>query len=118
MLYVREDIPSSLIAFEDKSFESVFIELKLKNTKILIKCPNSPHTSDVKNSLDLHFPKYKRILILGNFNVEIEEPNMKSICKNCNLKSLIKQPTCYRNYNKRSCIDLAFTHLFIFLTFI
>ena len=38
MLYVRDDIPSSLLAFEDKPIESLFIELNLQNTKILINC--------------------------------------------------------------------------------
>ena len=36
MLYVREDIPSNLIAFEGKPIESIFIELNLQNTKMLI----------------------------------------------------------------------------------
>ena len=34
MLYVIADIPSNLIAFEDKPIESFFIELNLQNTKI------------------------------------------------------------------------------------
>ena len=38
MLYVREDIPSELTAFEDKPIESLFIELNLQNTKLLISC--------------------------------------------------------------------------------
>ena len=32
MLYVREDILSNYIAFEDEPIESLFIELKLQNT--------------------------------------------------------------------------------------
>ena len=47
--------------------------------------------------------------MLGDFNVEIEEANMKSFCENYNLKSLIKQPTCYKNPKKRTCIDLILT---------
>ena len=50
-------------------------------------------------------------MILGDFNVEIEEANMKSFCKNYNLKSLIKQPTCYKNPNKPKCIDLILTNV-------
>ena len=107
MLYVRADIPSNLLAFEDKPIESLFIELNLQNTKILINCSYNPHKSEIKkhltalrNSLDLHSSKYEKILILGDFNVEIEEANMKSFCENYNLKSLIKQPTCYKNPNK------------------
>ena len=41
--------------------------------------------------------------------MEIEEANMKSFCENYNLKSLIKQPPCYKNPNKPSCIDLILT---------
>ena len=97
MLYVREDIPSNLIAFEDKPIESLFNELNLQNTKVLINCPYNPHKSEraLRNSLDLHSSKYEKILILGDFNVEIEEANMKSFCENYNLKRLIKQPACY-----------------------
>ena len=35
MLYVIEDIPSKVIAFEDKPSESLFIELNLQNIKML-----------------------------------------------------------------------------------
>ena len=45
--------------------------------------------------LDLHSTTYKNILILGNFNVGIEDQHMKSFCDNYNLTSLIKQPACY-----------------------
>ena len=48
---------------------------------------------------------------LGDFNVEIEEANMKSLCENFNLKSLIKQPTCCKNPIKPTCIDLILTNV-------
>ena len=47
MLNVREDIPSNLIAFEDKPIEGLFIELNLKNTKILINCSYNPHKFEI-----------------------------------------------------------------------
>ena len=43
--------------------------------------------------------------------MKIEEANMKLFCENYNLKSLIKQPTCYKNPNKPTCIDLILTNL-------
>ena len=74
--------------------------LNLQNSKIQMYCYYNPHKSEIekhvtvlRNSLDLHTLMYKQILILGDFNVEIEETNMKSFCENYNLKSLIKQPT-------------------------
>ena len=81
---VKTDIPSNLLAFEDKPLESLFIELNLQNTKILINFSYNPHKSEIKkhlralrNFLDLHSSKYEKILILGDFSVEIEEANMK-----------------------------------------
>ena len=56
----------------------------------------------LKNSLDLHSSKYEKILILGDFNVEIEEANVKLFCENFYL-------TCYKNPNKPTCIDLILT---------
>ena len=44
--------------------------------------------------------------ILDDFNIEIEEQHMKAFCDNYNLASLIKQPTCYKNSNNSTCIDL------------
>ena len=41
----------------------------------------------------------------------IEEANIKSFCQNYNLKSLIKQATCYKNPNKHTCIDLILTNV-------
>ena len=38
-------------------------------------------------------------MILGDFNVGIEEQYMKTFFDNYNLTSLIKQPTCYKNPN-------------------
>ena len=90
----------------------------MQNTKILINCSNNPHKLGIKkhltalrNSLDLHSSKYEKILIQGDFNVEIEEANMKLLCENYNQKRLIKQPTCYKNPNKPTCIDLILTNV-------
>ena len=88
MLYVRADILSNLFSFEDKPIESLFLELNFQNTKILINCSYNPHKSEIKKhltvltkSLDLHSSKYEKILILDDFNVEIEEANMNRFVK-------------------------------------
>ena len=43
--------------------------------------------------------------------MEVEEAIMKSFCENYNLKSVIKQPTCYKNPSKRTCADLMLTNV-------
>ena len=118
MLYIRADVPLNLLAIEDKPIENLFIELNLQNTKILTNCSFNPHKSEIKthltalrNSLDSHSSKYEKVLILDDLNVEIEEANMKSFCENYDLKSLIKQPACYKNLTKPTCIDLILANV-------
>ena len=76
------------------------MDLNLQNTKKLIncfynlqKCEIKKHLTALKNSLDLTSSKCEKMLILGDFNVEIKETNVKSFYQNYNLKRLIKQPT-------------------------
>ena len=60
--------------------------------------------------LDLHSATYEKVLILGDFNVGIEEQHMKAFCDNYNLTSIIKQGTCYKNEHSAICIDLILSN--------
>ena len=61
----------------------------------------------VPKSLDLHLNRYENVILLGDFNASIEDSFMKNFCENYDLKSLIKKPTCFKNPEKPSCIDLT-----------
>ena len=103
LLYVGEDVPSSLIAIENKPIISYFVELNLHNNKWLINnYSHNPHKSLISNHLDalsihlhLYYGTYKRVIILGDFNADIGEWHMKCFWDINNLKGLIKQATCY-----------------------
>ena len=45
-------------------------------------------------------------MLIGDFNVEPNEANMKVFCNQYKLKSMNKEPTCFKNVNKPSCINL------------
>ena len=64
----------------------------------------------VPKSLDLHLNRYENVILLGDFNGSIEDSFMKNFCENYDLKSLIKKPTCFKNPEKPSCIDLTLTN--------
>ena len=49
-------------------------------------------------------------MILGDFNVRIEEQHMEAFCDNYNLASLIKQRTSYKNPSNPTCIDLILSN--------
>ena len=117
LLYVREDIHSNLTVIQNKPLESFFVELNLRNDKWLMNCSYNPHKNLIDNHLDpiskyldLYSSKYEKVLILGNFNADIKEKHMRCFCDNYHLKSLIKQPTCYKNPDNPTCIDLLLTN--------
>ena len=61
--------------------------------------------------MDSHSSTYEKVLILGDFNVEADDQNMKTFCDSYSLTSLIKQPTCYKNSLHAKCIDLRLTNV-------
>ena len=90
----------------------------MRNTKWLINCSHNPHKSlieshldAVSKKLDLHSLTYDKIILLGDFNTEIDEQHMQSFCDNYSLKILIRQPTCSKNFGKPACIDLILTNM-------
>ena len=117
MLFVRKAIPSNLLVIEKKPIESFFIEINLRNSKWLINCSYNPHKNNIathldrlSKSLDTFSSDYEKFIILGDFNVEINESHLKSFCENYDLTNLIKQPTCYKNPTNPTFIDLILTN--------
>ena len=106
---------SSTVIFQlSKGF---FVEINLHKKKWLINCSYNPHKNNIGShlnvitkTLDTYYGKYENVIFLGDFNTEIEETTMKSFCESYNLTNLIKQPTCFKNPNKPSCIDLLLTN--------
>ena len=84
LFYVREDIPSNLITVDINPginlIESFYVELNLRHNKWLINCSYNPHKSlignhldEVSKTLDLYSSAYDKIILLGDFNTEIDE---------------------------------------------
>ena len=55
------------------------------------------HLCALSEKLDIYSWSYKNFIILGDFNIETEEQQIKALCDNYGLKSLIRQPTCYKS---------------------
>ena len=116
-LYIREDIPSRLLSSETSPIEGFFVELNLRNKKWLICCSYNPkkalisdHLSALSKTTDVYTSKYDNLLFLGDFNAGIEDTSVRDFCRNYNLTSMINKPTCYKNPNQPSCIDLILTN--------
>ena len=117
MLYVREDIPSKLLSVEDAPIEAFYVELNLLKNKWLLCCSYNPNKNNINNhigalskNLALYSTSYENLLLLGDFNVETDNSTMSVFCDTFNLSSIIKEPTCYKNPEAPSCIDLILTN--------
>ena len=104
MIFVIEDIPSEVISKETLSIEGVFIELNFRKKKWLLSCfynPNSntitDHLEILRRNLNLSSAQYLNLILIEDFNTDINHPCMKTFCESYTLYSLIKKPTCYEN---------------------
>ena len=111
MLSIREDIPSNILTKDKEPIESLHVELNLLNENHLINCSFNPHKTLIikhlatwSNFLDLYSSTYAKMLILGDFNVGIDEPHLKPFCETYNLTNLIKKPTCFKSPDNSTCI--------------
>ena len=117
MLFIREDIPSKLLSIEQNSIESFYIEVNLRKVKWLLSCSYNPnknnihaHLENLDRSLTLYSSSYENYIIMGDFNVGPENTYIRSFCDNFYFTNLIKEPTCFKNPENPSCIDLIFTN--------
>ena len=104
LVYVREDIPCKLIPMKNCTIEGFFLELNLRSKKWLISCPYNPHRTfishhlnSIAKTLDLLSGNYENIFLMGDFNADMENINLKNFCDLYNFKILIKEPTCFKN---------------------
>ena len=115
MLLFREDLPVKVLLV-DNGNESCYVELTLKKTKWLTNYSYNPtknnissHLVSLSRNLALYTSKFENVLVIGYLSISTEDNNMKIFCQSYNLKSLLKVPTCYKNPDSPSCIDLILT---------
>ena len=80
-------------------------------------CSYNPHRNNISNhishlskGLDNYISHYDNILFLGDFNSQPSENCVNDFCNVYNLSNLVKEPTCYKNPDNPSCIDLFLTN--------
>ena len=60
--------------------------------------------------LDENMSRLENFLLLGDFNSEITEIDMKDFCDIYNLENIVICPTCFKNPFNPSAIDLMLTN--------
>ena len=119
MLFFREDIPSKLWPNIDLSgnLENIFVEINLRSKKWLISGSYilnvgliQSHTVNLSKNLDFYSCKYESFIVISDFNAEMTNNYFEEFCVSCNLKNLIKQPTCFKNPDNPTLIDHILTN--------
>ena len=68
------------------------------------------HLNSIGNKLNELCVKYENFILIGDFKSEMHEDDMNVFFATYNLKSLVKEPTCFKNAGIPSCIDLILTN--------
>ena len=121
MVYVREDIPSKQLTKHtfSENIEGIFIELNFRKHKLLVLGTYRPPYSDkqvyfnsISNSLDLYLTKYEKFVLLGDFNVNMNntDPIYEDFINQYSAKNIVKEPTCFKSVENPSIIDLIITN--------
>ena len=117
MAFIREDIPAKFYSTDTKPIEGLYIELNFRKRKWLLSCSYNPNKNKIMNhldalrrNLDLYPSEYEHVTLLGDFNVETKKPCMQSFLELYGFRNLISEPTCYKNPEKPSSIDLILTN--------
>ena len=94
------------------------VEINLRcNKKWLLSYSYNPkkvqisnHLAELSKSTDLYLTKYDQLMFLGDFNAGVEDSANKNFSSSYNLTSMLNKPTCFKNPDKPSCIDLILTN--------
>ena len=86
LLYIREDIPSTLLN-SDISIESSYIEINIRKKKWILVCTYNPnknltsnHLKEMGKSLDNYSSKYDNFILPGDLNSEPTESAVRDFC--------------------------------------
>ena len=123
MIYVREDIPCDILLKHNipTNLEAIFVEINLRKNKLLLV--GTYHSKNAKYgvtddeffkniglALDFYSTRYDKFLLAGDFNTQEDNEVLEDFLEDYHAKNLVKDPTCYKNAENPSCIDLFITN--------
>ena len=118
LIYIREDIPCKVLKNHlPNNVEGLFVELNLRNKKWLLFGGYNPNKENISyflnhisKDLDTLIGNYDNLLLIGDFNSQMEEEKINDFCDTYNLQNLINDPTCFKNSLNPTLIDMVLTN--------
>ena len=118
LVYIRNGIVAhQLDSFKfAEGIECISLEVNLNKKKwVLLSVYRPPTQSEeifldnLGRALDKYSGEFENFIILGDFNMTVNERELKNFLDLYSLKSMIKEPTCFKSENPK-CIDLVLTN--------
>ena len=119
MFFIRDDLPCRELSSHvfPNDVECTFFEIIIRRSKWLIMAGYNPHKEKISyfldnltRELDKYLPNYENLLFLGDWNSAVTETEMNDFCDAYNVENLIKKPTCFKNPDNPSSIDIMLTN--------
>ena len=119
LVYARDELPIRQV--NDYNFpadiEAIAIEINLRKQNWLLFCLYRPPSqcqqlffSEIEKGLDFFSSKYDNIILMGDFNCEMNENNViKDFADSYDCYNLVKSPTCFKS-DSPCFIDLILTN--------
>ena len=99
MLFIREELPSKLVSIENCPTEAFLVDINPRKKKWLLSCSYNPNRINIENHIDtlskslaLYSSSYENIILVGDFNVYVEEICMSGFYDIFRLKRPNKRP--------------------------
>ena len=118
ILYINENIPCRPLNDHPTfpNLELIAIEIhQNKRRWLFIGMYKPPSQSDreftnrLSSIIDYYSPKYENLILIGDFNLSIENQHLDALIQAYNLNNLINKPTSFQS-NTPTCIDLILTN--------
>ena len=73
-------------------------------------CNLPVHLNSIDKAKEFYSITNDKILMGGDFNAQVSDIKLEALCSIWNLKSLGKDPICFKNPNSSSCVYLFLTN--------
>ena len=118
IIYIRSDIPCKILKCQlPNDVEGLFRELNLRKNKWVLFAGYTPKKEcifhfigNIGSSLDKFIETFDNLLLIVDFNSEVEGVDMKEFCETYNLVNLIKDLTYFKSVRHPTSIDVILTN--------
>ena len=119
LIYVKEGIACKELKLQpyDERTEGICLEINLRKNKWLLFAGYNNYKMNISSflncigpTLDHYMSSLERFILLGDFNSEVNENDLREFCDTYHLQNLVKEPTCFKNPANPSSIDVILTN--------